>query len=76
MMMTSTITAALFGTVYYGFLGALFLIIPRLWRPEVPFGVSVPHEGTEEVRERALRYWNVRVIALAVTIIGNKWCQV
>lgn len=70
MMMTSPIAAALFSTVYYGFLGALFLIIPRLWRPEVPFGVSVPHEGTKAVRACALRYWNMRVVALAVTIIG------
>lgn len=62
--MRSAALVAIFGSVHFGALAAVFLIIPRLWRPEVPFGVSVPSEGSEAARRRALRYWTTRVILL------------
>ena len=54
--MSSAAMIMLAGLIHFGFLGALFLIIPKFWRPEVPFGVSVPFEGTDQVRTQALRY--------------------
>lgn len=68
--MTSPTVIAIFGVVCFGALGAFLLIIPRLWRPEVPFGVSVPTEGTEEVRGRALRFWTISVILLTAGAIA------
>jgi len=69
--MRSAALVAIFGGVYFGSLAAVFLIIPRLWRPEVPFGVSVPFEGTEAVRRRALRFWTTSVILLTVAAIAS-----
>ena len=68
--MTPPTVVAIFGVVCFGALAAFLLIIPRLWRPEVPFGVSVPTEGTEEVRRRALRFWTISVILLTAAAIG------
>jgi len=67
--MTSVLFLSFYGVVIYGLLGAVLLAIPKFWRPELPFGVSVPYEGTEEIRESALRYWRVRVAALTVAVI-------
>ncbi|KPL01488.1 MAG: hypothetical protein AMK75_04685 [Planctomycetes bacterium SM23_65] len=69
--MTSATLVAIFGLFYFGGLAAFLLIIPRLWRPEVPFGVSVPAEGTEEVRRRALRFWTGSVIGVTVAAIAG-----
>jgi len=68
--MTPPTVIAIFGVVCFGALAAFLLIVPRLWRPEVPFGVSVPTEGTEEVRRRALRFWTISVILLTAAAIG------
>lgn len=68
--MTPATVVTIFGVVCFGALAAFLLMIPRLWRPEVPFGVSVPTEGTEEVRGRALRFWTISVILLTAAAIG------
>ena len=65
----SVLFLSFYGAVIFGLLGAVLLVIPTFWRPELPFGVSVPYEGTEEIRESALRYWRVRVAALTVAVI-------
>ena len=54
------------GLIHFGLLGALFLIIPKFWRPEVPFGISLTFEGSEDVRTRALRYWRASVVLLTL----------
>ncbi len=68
--MTSSTLVAILGFVYFGTLAAVFLMIPRLWRPELPFGVSVPSQGSEEVRRRALHFWTTRVILLTGSAIA------
>jgi uncharacterized membrane protein len=65
--MTSATSVAVYGLVHLSLLAVVLLIFPRLWRPEIPFGVSVPSEGSEEVRRRALRFWTFSVALLTAT---------
>ncbi len=65
--MSAGVTVALFGTIYFAFLGAVFIVIPRLSRPEVSFGVTI---RSQDARRRALRYWNTRIVLLTAVIIG------
>ena len=68
--MTPSMAVIIFGFIYFGTIATSFLIIPRLWRPEVPFGVSVPSEGSQKTRRRALHFWTTRIILLTVAAIA------
>jgi uncharacterized membrane protein len=68
--MTPAMMVALNGTLYFGLLGVtLLFILPKAWRPGIPFGVSVPPERSHEVK-RVLRYWKTRTIALTAVFIA------
>ncbi|MFH0909955.1 MAG: DUF5808 domain-containing protein [Planctomycetota bacterium] len=56
--------SVVYGLVNIGITAVVFLILPKLWRPELPFGVTVRFEGSEEARRRALRYWRKSILLL------------
>ena len=70
MSMTYASQFAVYGIAQFVLLGAFLIIVTKMWRPEVPFGVSVPSAGTEEVRKRALRFWTKSVGALTIVMIA------
>ena len=68
--MTASMLDALAGVGYLGLICTTFLLLPKIWRPEILFGVAVRDQAGREMGLRALRYWNKRVLLLATTAAG------
>jgi uncharacterized membrane protein len=54
-----------YGVAYFGFFALTFLLTPKLWRPDLPFGMSVHDQEGREMGARALRYWNRTILSLS-----------